>query len=334
MSSNNLKYYILFPNSHKHLHLFDDLKEKNNINLMCTSLKNCNKFLAFFRNIHLSYSLNRLINLPYKTIWYKDNYFDVSNKNYIYNIVIMDGSLKFMNIKWLNKISKEPNINLVLVLINSMEAESVSMVESKPLINKVEWTSIWTFDPIDSAKYGYKYLGLSYYSKAYLQPAPVEYDAYFVGGFKGGRNEKIIKLFEKLKHDECICNFNIMISGINKIFRKKSEKGLSFFSGGWKSYNEVLQDVNKSNCIIEILQTGQTGQSLRYLEAVCYNKKLLTNNKYIKNLPFYNPNNMKIYENINDIDTNWIKQQSKINYEYNDEFSPVHMLNKIFMKGN
>lgn len=114
-----------------------------------------------------------------------------------------------------------------------------------------------------------------------------------------------------------------------------SGEGLSIFMGGWKPYEEVIQSVVNTNCILEVMQDNQEGATLRYLEAVVYNKKLLTNNKSITTFPFYNPQYMKIFETVDDIDINWIKNQDVVDYGYKDEFSPKRLsadLNKIIME--
>ena len=81
---------------------------------------------------------------------------------------------------------------------------------------------------------------------------------------------------------------------------------------------------------MEILQKGQTGPTLRYFEAVCYNKKLLTNNPHIVNFPFYKPEWMKIYQKPEDIDINWLKEKEQIDYGYNGEFSPTKLIDFLY----
>lgn len=80
---------------------------------------------------------------------------------------------------------------------------------------------------------------------------------------------------------------------------------------------------------MENVQPGQSGVTLRYYEAIVYNKKLLTNNKFVKRLPFYNPKFMYIYEKVEDIDIEWIKKEEMVDYKYNDEFSPVKLIEDI-----
>lgn len=51
-------------------------------------------------------------------------------------------------------------------------------------------------------------------------------------------------------------------------------------------YEKLLMLTQLSNCIFDMTQVGQTGVTFRYYEAVVYNKKLLTNNREIFNMPF------------------------------------------------
>ena len=59
-------------------------------------------------------------------------------------------------------------------------------------------------------------------------------------------------------------------------------------------YIEIIENILKSKCIIDINQKGQSGLSLRPLEALFFNKKLLTNNKNIFQSDFYHPSNIFI----------------------------------------
>lgn len=68
------------------------------------------------------------------------------------------------------------------------------------------------------------------------------------------------------------------------------------------SYMEYLSYVVNSKCIVDVVIDGQSGCSLRAMEALFFNKKLLTNNKYIKEFDFYNPSNIFIFGVDTDID--------------------------------
>lgn len=57
--------------------------------------------------------------------------------------------------------------------------------------------------------------------------------------------------------------------------------------------------------------------------------KNLTNNPNIKELSFYNPKYMQHFESVEDIDFEWVKKRELIDYHYNNEFSPNHILGKL-----
>ena len=108
----------------------------------------------------------------------------------------------------------------------------------------------------------------------------------------------------------------------------ENQTGLNFH-GKDLPYEKVIGNILSTNCVLEMVAKGQKVQTARYYEAVCYNKKLLTNNPNIKELSFYNPKYMKYFENIEDIDFEWVKRKETIDYHYNNEFSPNHILKKL-----
>lgn len=57
-------------------------------------------------------------------------------------------------------------------------------------------------------------------------------------------------------------------------------------------YMRYIEMVKTSKCIVEVNIDGQTGLSLRSMEALFYDKKLITNNNLIKSYDFYRPENI------------------------------------------
>lgn len=45
----------------------------------------------------------------------------------------------------------------------------------------------------------------------------------------------------------------------------------------------------RARCLLEITQANQSGLTVRCLEALFFDKKLITNNTSVRKLPFYNP---------------------------------------------
>ena len=73
----------------------------------------------------------------------------------------------------------------------------------------------------------------------------------------------------------------------------------------------------------------QYGPSLRYFEAVCYNKKLLTNNPCVVDLPYYDPRYIQVFNNPSDIDIDWLREDCTVDYGYKGDFSPNILIDRI-----
>ena len=81
-------------------------------------------------------------------------------------------------------------------------------------------------------------------------------------------------------------------------------------------YEDYLKLLVKTKTILDIVDGNQSGLTLRCMEALFFNKKLITNNLDIENYDFYNPKNVFI---LGKDDMNNIKQFIDSPYELVDE---------------
>ena len=96
------------------------------------------------------------------------------------------------------------------------------------------------------------------------------------------------------------------------------------------SYKEMLFNTVNSRCILEINQEGAIGYTSRFLEAITYNKPLITNNTSIRESDFFNPDYIQCIDKITDLDPSFIsKTNGFADYNYRGEFSPIHLIEKI-----
>jgi hypothetical protein len=63
------------------------------------------------------------------------------------------------------------------------------------------------------------------------------------------------------------------------------------------SFAENLEFVKKSDVLVDFVDPRHDGLSLRFFEGMHYHKKVITDNKMVKNYDFYHPNNIFILEN-------------------------------------
>jgi hypothetical protein len=133
----------------------------------------------------------------------------------------------------------------------------------------------WSFDEDDCKKYCMK-KNIQYYNSKLSLNKKIKYDIYFVGHNKG-RKDEINSFFSEVK--------KVGIS-YKSDFIEKSEDFIP--------YEEVRKRILNCKAILELNQKGQTGLTLRAMESLFFEKKLITNNKSIINYPFYNTNNIFI----------------------------------------
>ena len=135
--------------------------------------------------------------------------------------------------------------------------------------------TIHTFDKKNAEKFKLRYHKQFFPIRVYQEiPTSNNYwsDFYFLGAEKGRAHI----LYEISK----------MLSGYNLDF--KIAKNLSEYI----TYDENINNVMHTRCIVDIVQANQSDLTLRPLEAMAFRKKLLTNNQNILNADFYNRNNI------------------------------------------
>lgn len=327
---NNILF--LFPPSNVNSGLYEDLKKDKRVFLRCSSLRNIKSgILSFIRKVHLSEKVNSFVNLPLKDIWY--DYHDISDLlPKIEYILVVDLAL---NSKWILETlikcrKKNPNIKIGLFFINALDTNShgIRSELKKPLFSlyNFKWDDLYTFDKGDANKYKMKYIGFNYYSMRVIENNKhPENDLYSIAIATEDRKDLYFHIYEYLSKNGCKCDFHLKVKGKER----PNIQGIDFLEK-YYPYDEVVKVLQNSKCILEILRPGQNGPSLRYFEAVCYNKKLLTNNKEIVNFPYYDERYMKIFTTLEDIDVNWLKNDVEtIDYHYKGDFSPTKLIDYI-----
>lgn len=193
--------------------------------------------------------------------------FDSGNANYI---------LKYI-------VKKFPNKRYILYYWNPV----IRSLSPECIIPEAE---LWSFDLIDCNNYKMNY-NHQFYFRENVKISPfccIMYDAVFLGVDKN-RGALLRELEERAEDYKLKFYYHIVKSNI--------DTDSSFNRNGYKKeikYCEYLELVRKSKSIIDIVSADQTGMTLRPLEALYYKKKLITNMVNIKQVEFYNPNNIFI----------------------------------------
>lgn len=162
---------------------------------------------------------------------------------------------------------------------------------------------VYSFDPLDVEKFHLRSMN-QYIPKSncasIVRPSTLNTDFFFLGLDKG-RHEILHSLRHKLDGFGFVSDF-IVKSPPHGILQKIKKWLLNDPTHRMVSYEMNLKMVAQSRCIVEIMQRGQSGITLRTLESIFYGKKLLTNNKYILDSELYDKANMFYFERVEDID--------------------------------
>ncbi len=176
---------------------------------------------------------------------------------------------------------------------------------------KIEfYDKIFTFDPVDADKFGLKLRPL-FFRKEYAKQPEIKndykYEAAFIGTAHTERPYIVNKIKEQCKKmgKECYSYFflsHIIVFLYNKIlnpvYKNIKKKDIHFKPLSVEEVNEIY---SHSKCIIDAEHIAQHGLTMRTIEMVGMQKKLITTNKNIKNYDFYNENNICIIDRNNPV---------------------------------
>lgn len=299
-----------------------------------------NKLMKHFRNINFSLEKR---NFPRQWFINFNRYIKLKNLK-AEDILLCSG----FAISGFIDLIKDVNCHRVLVLRDTIDVLNNSMKNKKKWLRQDEdyitkitphFDKIYSFDFDDCRKYNFTYLNQFLpFTFSEMKKIRTELDnknlsknCFFIGEYLEHRVEIINKLAPRLQDDNYKIDFNLINYDIVKDI-SSTLKESNFYKLGKKiSYFENIEKVKESDVILEIGQIGQTGITLRAIEAILFNKKLITTNKSIREYNFYNPEQIFILEDENYMNISVFLQTtfSPISLDILYQYSADAMLTKI-----
>lgn len=194
--------------------------------------------------------------------------------------------------------------NKVLVIRDTIEKLNYEMKNNKKWLRKNEdyiervksdFSHIYSFDINDCKKYDLTYLPqfLPYQYNDMIRMLSENNEnktniCYFIGEYNPYREKIIEYVYSLMQQNGYVTNFYL----VDK--RKQAANYPSFCKNISLTYDENTELLKKSDIILEINNIFQEGVSLRAIECLVFNKKLITTNKTIKIADFYHPNRIFI----------------------------------------
>ena len=161
-----------------------------------------------------------------------------------------------------------------------------------------------TFDTNDAKRYDLEYFPTVFsYPRNVTDTVNDRHDMYFLGRNKG-RAALLAELCKYANGHNLTRKFLILEDEKDSI--SVPADGIRYIKKGI-TYEENLRNVAGCNCIVELLQKSAASPTFRLWEAICFNKKLLTNNCSIKESPFYDSRYVSTFSSMEDIDWEFVR---------------------------
>ena len=228
----------------------------------------------------------------------------------------------YYNPKFIKMVKEEnPNIKFICFLWDKYPQEIIAQY-------KKDYDFVYTFEKEDALKNNIIWQPSFYLESEQLKNIEKKVDCYYLGNLRDNFRYEILKEMEKLS-EKYNLNTNLKLYSL-----KKSKEKL--ITNKKLSYKENLKCIKEARVSLEINIKGQKGLTLRSLECLVYNTKLITTNDDILNYDFYDENNIRVIKNKEDLNkipieffkTNYVEISQHIKKKYSFE----GFIKKIFEK--
>lgn len=278
--------------------------------------------------VHYSNKLNKIIQIPFKGIWYKQiiKKTNIENhKNERNCIIIYDQNMIGGDFQFIKKIKREyPESIFVYMFTNVAEISAAAICGYIDNLNEC-YDIVYAFDHKDAEKYNFLYSPLIYDPQIdAVDTRNQTVDSVFYLGQAKDRYNMLIQVFQRINDLGILTDFNIVNVPEDKIVYDK----MINYNHPMK-YLEAIEHIKKSSCLIDVVQGNSSGLTIKTCEAVFFNKKLITTNKEVAEYPFYDMRYIKIIEKASDIDLSFFVDNHDI--EYSEEGKRV-FLTESFIK--
>lgn len=159
---------------------------------------------------------------------------------------------------------------------------------------------VYSFDYRDCKELSINYLPLFYTDDVLSSEYTEDFssDFFFMGTYIPERYSALKHFKEKIKETPYKLNSFIYItktSHLKEIF-KGNKLDRSIISTCHMDRKTYLAMLHSTKVMVDVSNNGQTGLAMRIIEALTLKKKVMTSNPYIKEEPFYNPDNIFVFD--------------------------------------
>ena len=293
----------------------EDLKTIEGVTLVTAPLDTQPIWLRFLFGVHNS----KRHKLPMKKIWYPLYFKRPRTKNKPLCFVF----IQHYDIAYCQYLKRlYPYCKIVLIM---RDLRRVTEDTAPGYCDNPVWDMIMTIDENEARDFGW--IHIDEFESKISVPKSKDYpesDVFFAGKAKD-RLPRLLKIYDILTSAGLNCQYYLI--GVPKDQRKELP-GI-VYSDQQMKYTDMLYHTVNTRCVLEINQEEAVGYTSRFLEAVMFNKRLVTDNMSVKKNKFYDPAFIQCLSNVEEISPDFVKDDREVNYHYTDEFSPVHLIKLI-----
>lgn len=317
---NQDKMYIYMISDAMAHYTMSDISFEKNIKVINKDVLFKNRVINYISKIYLSLKINSIVDLPFKKFWYKKLLNPYKNKEMIF--IISPSWYNKQLISYLRK--RYLNCKIILffhdiVAKDLKHNKQLDIIEARKQVDK-----IIVYNKEDAEKYNVIYHPAGYSPLAGSQLAEFPHtDVVFIGAAKN-RLVDIRKAYKLFTDNNLTCFFYV-----TEVSEEERCCDGIIYGDKFLPYNECLARENSADCLLEIIQEGSSGRTYRMMDAIIFNKKLITNCTEVLDLPYYKSGNIMLYNSIEDINVEFVKNKKKIDYGYKGEFSNTNFLSFI-----
>lgn len=318
-NANYNRSWNLDPNEYNAICL-RDAENMKDVKVLQVPLQDYPSFFRIFYRFYNSSRVQTFLRLPRK-LFFPFIFKNTFKNNKPFCFVFASTSYPLEYIEYLR--SHYPGCKIVKIHRDLVKIAHLNPNYSEENMNRI-FDLRFTFDPGEAKNYNMVHFN-EIESKVPIVIAP-DYplcDVFFAGMAKD-RLPKLIEAYDKFTTFGLKCSF--FITHVKK--EDQIQRVGITYSDRFMPYMEMLYKSVNARFMFDINQSGAVGYTSRFLEAVMYNKRFITDNISVKDTKYYTTGNIFYYEKIEDIRKDFF-DNSKADYGYKGEFSPINLILQI-----
>lgn len=307
---------------------FKEVANDKNVIIINKSKIGKNSFLNKLFKFHFSFLINNRINLPFKKIWFPILNPSFHNENPTVYVFLSSWYYP----EYFNFLKKQDSRNKIAyyfgdtVLSKSKNIKNFSMNFLK---NELDYIGSYNMEDVNQFQLDYLPMCYSKIDDFTLLPKTDSYEIIFIGASRN-RMDLIVEAYEQVVKSGASYFFYVVNSNGENVYFNDTNFVLT---NTIMEYEVYLSYIKNSKVVLEIVDKDTSGGTLRFWDAVMYDKALVTNNREVIQLPFYQTGNIVYTESFREVDFHNILKNHNFSYQYIDENSPrkflTHIINKL-----